>query len=743
VAAALGYAHARGVIHRDVTSRNIMLSKSGATYVLDFGLARVPGRTESSSGHVAGTAPYLAPETLRGQGSDARSDIYSLGVVLYESLAGTRPFHGESIEVLQYECLNALIDPPSRLRPEVGEEIDALVMRMLSRDPAERHTNADELASDLMRQHAALANPVHGGAVAESIQSTSMPELTTGGAAGPSTDGVLVDRIVSGRARAYLAVLPIEAPGIEDPDGERRRLLDQIAEAARAGLAHLERVHVVGVDVSPDTDELLRVFARRVGANLVLRSTARLSGTAVRITFALVDPEQGQQVAGGTVDGSLLQPFELEDRLIAAVRESLGFPATADDSGWRARPRDPAAQERFALALAYLKRFDQEASIDGAITLLEGLLATEGESAAVHAALARACLHKYRHNRQRVWETRAEQSCDRAMKIDPYAPEVLLAMGELHTTAGRFSEALVELDHALALRPDFYEAHLGRARALDGAGRATEAEESCRRAIAHRPGDWRGYHTLALVLFRHGRYAEALGPWRRVAKLTPDNAGAQRNLGSALYHLDRYNEAVTAFRRANDIRPDVLAFFNLGTVLFRLERFEECVIEMKKAAALAPSDPRTWGNLGNACRHIPGHEAQMKEALERATGLMRERLDRDPGEGEDWARLAGWLACLGKRDEAEQAIRHALEISPDDVHCMVMAGHTLLELGSKAEALGWLKRAVESGYGVDSLRRDPELRALAGDTEFERVLEHGSGSQGAEPSTPTHEERPS
>ncbi len=721
VADALGYAHARGVIHRDVTPRNIMLTGNGDVYVLDFGLASVAGQSKSTTGHIVGTPAYMAPETLSGGTVDGRSDVYGLGVVLYEALTGATPFQGDRPEIVGYAILHGVVEPPSRLRPEVDSAVDAVVMRALSREPDGRHADAGELMAALLRLRAPLIESASYGGEPGAQRSTGSASIVAG--------DDLAGRAATGRTQTYLVVLPVVASADGEIGDDRRRVLEGLTEAARAALAHTERLHVV-VAGTPIGDEDTRAFARRVGANLILRSTARFVGGAVRITFALIDPERDVQVAGGNVDGSTFQPFELEDRLVASVRAALGFKPSATDEAWRSRPHDPAARERYAQALGYLRRFDHEASIDGAIALLGGLLATEGESAVVHATMARACLHKYRETKQRVWESRAAQSCERAAKLDPSLPDVMLAVGELHTAAGRNDEALRELDRVVAVKPDFYEAHVSRARALDGANRAVEAEQACRRAIALRADDWRAYHELGLILFRHGRYAEAVGPWRRVTELTPDNATGHRNLGSAFYQLERYDQSLAAFDRSIEIRPHTMAFRNRGTALFFLGLYEESIAAFEKAVALNPADAFAWGDLGNACRRMPSHEGRMREALERAIALTRDRLDRGPGEARDWSRLAGWLANLGRNDEAESAIRHALAMAPDEVHSMVEAGKVFLRLGARTEALGWLRRAVESGHGVDELRRSPELRALEGDAEFARILEQGSPARG-------------
>lgn len=726
-AEALGYAHGRGVLHRDVSSRNIMLGDDGRVFVLDFGLALVYGRSRlSSSGARLGTIAFMSPEVMRGEEADPRSDLYGLGVTAYHYLTGNFPFTGEHDEAVVYQRLNLPIVPPSALRSEIGADLDGVITRALARDAAERWPSADEMAAALNRAGAATGG--HNGS--DGPRETSPVDATSRRTADRGAG--LASRFAAGSATIYLAIAPFAASG--DTEASTRtatNVATGLTETLTAGLARMDRVHTVALPVPAGSSGDPDAFARTAGANLALHGSVRAVGTVLRVTFSLLDPESGDRIAGGTADGSATAPFELEDRLVDAVRGALG-PAGADGPPtWRQPLPDPAGAERYALALSYLHRSDNEASLDGAIALLEGLLASEGESARIHATLGRAFVEKFLLTRVRAWEVRAAAAVERARSLDVNAPEVMLVTGELHCAAGRHAEAEAELKGLLALQPHSVEGRLTLAITADRLGRPSESEEICQRLIAENPRDWRGYRALGLLLFRHGRYAQATGPWRRVTELVPDNANAHSNLGSALFRMGRLEDAIATFELSNEIRPSALAYFNLGTALYHLERYDECVDAFEKAVAINPSDPLTWGNLGSACRFIPGHDARMRVALERGIAMLQEQIEREPADGETWARLASWHANLGQRAQASRAIRRAMEMSPDDVNCMVSAASTHLDLDDRTAALYWLDRAVRGGYAVDSLGRKTAFRTLEGDPEFDRILARGSREAGA------------
>jgi len=720
-AEALGYAHSRGVVHRDVTARNVMVARDGRVYVLDFGLALGLGTSRlTTSGTTMGTVAYMAPEVARGEEADARSDLYGLGVVLYEALTGAFPFAGERPEAMIWAALNEPPTPPRVRRPEIPVALERIVLRAIARDPARRYPTAGEMLSELRTLG---APPAEAGAPAASETAAAV----AGGEAGATQPLVLRTR----PDPLYLAVLPFECSSSEpDSDGVVESLTSRLPATLGAALAG-SGVRVIAAPRSPaerDTDP--RTLARELGANAVLGGRVARAGSQIRVTWSVLEPASGEQIAGAVVDGSAFQTFELEDQVVTSLTRALDLAPAPTPAIPGSRPRDPAASERFAQARGYLKRYDNEASVDGAVALLEQLMASEGESAALQATLARAYLLKHQLTRERMWEARAAAACERARRLDPDAPEVLLALGDLQQTAGRYPEAEAEYRRVLERQPELIEARLGLAGVHTSTGKLQDAEEDCRLAIASQPEDWRGYSRLGYLYFTRGQYEQALAPWGRVVTLTPDNARGRRNLGNLFYHLDRPEEAVTAYRESLAIHPNGVAFMNLGTALFYLSRYDEAAVAFRKATDLTPSDPLAWGNLGNAYHWMPGHEAESDTALDRAIALMRERLERNAAEADSWARLAGWLANRGCAPQASEAIRKALALTPESVDCMVRAGHVFFQLGDRNESLRWLREAVRRGYGVEELRRDPELAPLREDPEFERILMEGPARAG-------------
>lgn len=724
VADALAHAHAKGIIHRDITGRNIMADREGRAFVLDFGLAWIAGTVRLTSTQATlGTYAYIAPEVAAGSAADERSDLYGLGVVLYEALTGTLPFHGESPGAILYAVMHAQPEAPTRRRPGVGAGLERVVLRLLEKQPENRFQCATDVAAELRGLSAGTSSvaPITRGRG----DATGLPQVTATRVV-PASEARLPDVI-------YLAVLPFDdrGPG-EDPDGARAVFAQGLAGALSATLGQHPEIHLVPVPARlPDLPaDDLEGLARSLGANLILRGSVRRSGFHLRVSYGLLHPYRRLQVAGDTLDGSVAELFDVEDRLVTSVLRALGLETAAVVLPRRRSTRDPAAHERFVQAIGYLQRFDNEAHVDAAIGLLERLAEADPESAPIRAAIGRACLFKYRLTAERSWEARAAVACHAAIELDPASPEVLLTLGDLGVSTGQYRQAIGHYQRALELRAGLHEALIGMARAYEGLGRFAEAERCCRDAITLRPGYWAGHEELALLFSRQGRFEAALEPCKQMVALAPDNYRGYQNLGSAYFSLARYEEALHWSRQSIDIRPNAPAYSNMGTILFYyLGRYDEAAQAFEKAKDLRPADPVLWGNFGGACVWVPGRRQEAEAALRHAVALVRDRLERNPNQTRDWLRLASWYANLGRHVEAREALARGLASGGDDVTVMAQAGIVCEQGGDRAGAMRYLREAVHKGYGVDLLARDPYLAALRAEPDFAELSKESSWAQ--------------
>jgi serine/threonine-protein kinase len=704
---ALAHAHARGVIHRDVSSGNIMIARDGRIVLIDFGLAIAADAARiTTSRTTVGTVAYLPPEIALGLSADHRSDIYSLGAVLYEMATGRLPFAGERTAAVLYAILNQDPEPPRSLRPDLDDALEHSILRALARDPACRHPQIGELAEELAR----VADPAGGHRT-----------LGSPGAAAVSGD----------RPPTSLAVAPFTQVSSDPSSAHEAEVFARgLAETLSASLARVPQLQIVPPGQTGALEAAtLRDTARRLGVHMILSGTVRRVGDHLRVSYSLVDGWRGEQVSGDTLDGSAADLFALEDSLLAGVIRALKI------EGAEGIPRAPgmtapAAHEKYLQALGYMQRTDNEGSIDGAIRLLEELLKTEGPSSLVHAALARCYLRKFELTQVAEWKQRAESMCRIALSFDPHSTEVLVTLGRVLMRSGQPDAAVAVLGQALDLSPQSADAWIAMSYAHEARGQILEAEKAAVQAVALRPQSWLTHDRLALARFRLGHYEKAAESWMRAAAITSDNTMVLNNLAAAYFHLGRFEDAVRHYRASLEIAPTTTAYFSLGTLFFFEGRRPEAIAMFEKAVAIRPRDPRAWGNLADAQRWVPGSEAASSASFDRAIGLVREQLAAGSGDVESWSRLGMWLAKRGDLGEALKATERALALGPE-LPSVRARSVTAFELaGLREKALEGLESALRGGYARMELERDPELEGLRADQRARALLEqYGSVPQ--------------
>ena len=702
VADALASAHESGVLHRDLTPNNVMLEPSGRVVLLDFGLALALEQSRlTSDGAILGTANYIAPEVLNRFEPDARSDVYSLGVVLYESLAGTTPFSGERREQVLRAAMLDTPPPPSRFRAGLSPAWDTLVLRAIAREPGLRYQSAREFAREL-----AAMDVVHHAPGAPDVR----PDDST-------LETPLVPISNAGSPRR-LAVLPFTAPG---GNAEASDLAAGFAQSLCAGLTRYAALRIVSpLATAPTAREGAMAVAREFGAYLVLGGTLQQSGGRSRVAWTLMRGNDPSASWGGVVEAAADAMFELEDRVVRDLAVALGV--TAPSSGKVAGPSDPASHEHYLQAVGYLQRYDNEASIDGAIVLLEKLTRDTGATADVWSSLASAYRQKYRHTLERTWLERSLQAGLQSQSLAPDSPDALVAVAVSQLGLGRLQEAEAGLSKALALNPSHTRSLLALADVLLAQGRLGEAEAACRQAIAVRPGYWGAYNSLGGVHFRQGRMQEAIGAWREVIRITPDNQRGWNNLAAALYRTGDLDEAQKAYEQSLTVGPSAAAYVGLGTLRFYADDMEGARTQFEHAVKLSPNSALVWGNLGDACRYLVHAEEQARSAYEQAIRLAREQFDINP---RDWGllgMLASWQARLGHFGDATANIRRTLDATPNH-HQNVVLSVAIFELAGERElALRQLAQASRLGASLFDIERSPSMAALRATVEYSKIL---------------------
>jgi serine/threonine-protein kinase len=732
IAHGLAAAHAKQIVHRDLKPDNVMITAEGLAKILDFGLAkRSPvGSSDDATrtgddygvatepGRLLGTVTYMSPEQARGLPLDFRSDQFSFGVILFELLTGRRPFVGKT----PLDTLTAIL----HAEPEGMEELEAtapaplawVVRRCLAKDPAGRYASTLDLAHELDVIHERMtdAGSIPGTHVAP------LPRRARLGALGAAATVAVVLAVAGALWWAAREGTEPRAPGplrvavlpFTDLSGTAKGALigEGFAETigarlAEAGFAVLPASALAAVE---DAGEL----ARAMGVDALVRGSLQFEGSRVRAICSILEPA-GRQNPAGREDGTVERLLDLQDRIAADAVIALGGQAPAAAP---ARPAPEFAEDRYLEALGHLRQYENEASVDAAIRILEELAGAPR----VLAARSRAYRAKYELTDRREWAEKAIAASDAIAAGGQQPPEAHETRGQVELLRGRAVEAAREFEAALVAQPNSVEARLGLAKALERQGHAEAAESAYRAAATLQPTFWSTHTHLGVFLISQGRIEEAIPAFESAIRLSPQNTRAVNLLGVAYQLLGRNEAAIAEYQRSLAIRPTAEALSNLGTCQFALRQYREAAETYRRAVAMTPGDALYWVNLGDALRWAGDEGSEGREAYLQAIELARADLAVAPdANGEVTLALA--LGRTGQADEARRHGQRALDLGASDPYVVYPVAQVHLAIGDTERALELIEKAIASGYPREEVRRDPELERLRSDPRFARMVE--------------------
>lgn len=735
IAEGLAVAHDRGIVHRDVKPANILVSETGQARLVDFGLAKLAGEARlTRPGLVMGTLAYMSPEQLTGGEIDARTDVWSLGVVMYEMLTGQLPFEADTEPACAYSIVHKKHRPIKSLPLDLPRDLAAIVERALAKNPDDRFSSAGEMARALrallegrevsVGKKRSPARRAANWAVLAILITVLVLAFFTGrlrrlvdyaGLAGPS----------EGR---QIVILPLRAlSGTEDEqslaDGLSELLYRQLGlltgQAKNSWVASLGYVEAYEVKEANDARRLL-------GANLVLTGSVRKTGEMLTVSLDLVDTRTLRRFETVNKADSLGNVATWQEDLALDIGQAAGIPA------------EPEARSMLALGgttvpsafLAYLRglAFSFHEGADKAAKAREAFLEAISLDPAFSGAminLARSEWRLFTLNGDSELVSRAETHFQEALRLNADADLGHLCLARMYRSLGRYDEAIRESGLVKRRSSWWFDNLLNLAQVYSEKQETALAESTYLRALELRPRYWVILSYLGLFYFQQGQLEKARKMFLEVTRVVPDNINGLNNLGATYFKLGQNQKAEEMFERSNAIKRNPDACSNLGHLYYYRGRYADAVVMNESALNYEKNDPLLWGNLADACFFVPGYEEKSRQAYARAVMLAERALPGDRGNAGLRSSLAVYLAKVGEKERAWTEIEEALKGRPSDP-TIILKSIIVFELtGDRDKALQALRKYLELKGPMEEVLRDPFLASLRQAPVFNEIVRKG------------------
>ncbi|HEY8716140.1 MAG TPA: protein kinase, partial [Candidatus Acidoferrum sp.] len=583
---ALESAHAKGIVHRDIKPANIFITDRGQAKILDFGLAKMerhgsggqvslaetvlPGEELTSPGSAIGTVSYMSPEQARGQLVDARTDLFSLGTVLYQMASGVLPFQGDTSAVIFDAILNRDPLPVCKISPSVPMEFGRLLDKAMEKDRNLRCQTATELKTDLQRLKRDLESGRKRGA--ENGESSASPAK-----AGTSSIAVLYFENLSGvKEDEYFR------------DGITEDIITELSKIK--GLNTFSRPTVLAYR---DKQVTPAQIGQQLKAAYVLAGSLRRAGNRLRINAQLVDTHTDFPLWSERYDREMKDVFEVQDEIARKIAEALRITLSPQErEAIATKPTESLqAYDLYLRGKSYARRLTRQ-DLEFSLRMFENAVEIDPNFALAYAAIANVCSQNhYNYGRDAVWMQRAMVASRKAVSLRPELPEVLVGQAWIEYADGEYDASVRIARQAIERKRDCEGAYYLLCRALFSAGRYQEVANIADTALEAGVEDYNVYVPILNSLAALGK-TEAVRNVRQreIAALenhlkqVPEDARARVILAADYAEMGREEDALRETNLAVTLRAgEATILYNAACVFSSLKRKQEAMDSLRKA----------------------------------------------------------------------------------------------------------------------------------------------------------------